>query len=607
MLNRLGGNMSNNILVIKRLMRSDLGWFSACRTTKVTKAKQNGLNIDSKFINEIFKDREVSLKIPVEVICWEKDGNSNTKMNTFIRLQGKNWRLTGKVEGSKFSKLQPGDFILMFFDLDKDIVRINWMVASCNNEMGTIDLYTYIKSTIKENSIISDSSMKEAIFDRLKNTNLDFYQWLINSETARAQVKKAFSSRHILADIMSTVATLSSKTQIEYLKILENIVERFRFLLRDKIKSVKINHSSTWKSVKGKKVGFIDGGVASISSLGSEPIAIRVGQYTVRPGVSGEERETFDFKAQLVNELYETDNSIFDDYSDNFSKLLDMARIFTEAGAVYNSINEAKPCDILFLHGPLVNPVAPYADYPNFTDHALEMFGLSDDILKEKINPPPSKEKHFISSYSYLLNSIFESEIPVCGIVERSTSSRIVSLSLLEDLSKRGFENEAKEIREAMRDNRITDAILFSCLLKEGEYINLQPIDKNSIGKSPDIWKSVIENYQQPLTTYLKVTDTSYPFRIEINRVTKRDENELIQFIFHMARLLPQYAFPVGLDIVDKFAKMPAWMTKQITREQSAQILNTAIMSGNTDVVDLVRLYLSGNTRDWLFRPKTER
>lgn len=600
--------MSNKVVMVKKLKSSDLGWFAALRKSDITRAKQCGLNIDAKLIKRLFSNFECESSIPIEIVYWKKGDPLPIKVESQIRHQGKNWRLLGRIKGDFYLGLQPGDYILLFFDLQVDKTIVYWELACQAKGMGSSSLFQYIEKEIHENQIISDNYVKGNITSKLKEINVELYELLKTSDTARTQVKRALSTRHILSDIMATVVTLSSKTQIEYIDILEKIVERFRYLLRDQIFSIKLNHTHTWDLVKGKKIGFIDGGVASISSLGAEPIAIRVGQYTVKPGVSDETRETFNFKAQLVDELYDNENSIFDDHSEKFSKLLDMARIYTEAGAVYNSINEHDKCDFLFLHGPLVNPAAPYADFPNFTDRALELFGLKRSELKKAFASPPDCESHFISTYRYLLDSIFKSRIPVCGIVERSTSSRIVSKTLLKGLKDRGFAEEADCIYNEMKDNRISDTILFSCLLKEGEYIQPLKIDKNELGKSPYRWKSVIDNYPRPYTTYLKVSETSYPFRVEVNNLNNDIElAKLIGFIYHMARLLPQYAFPVGLDIVDKFAKVPAWMTNQISREQSAQILNKALLSGRKDVIDLVRLYLSGNTRDWLFRPRTEK
>lgn len=598
--------MSNNVLLVKKLMSSDLGWFAACRTNDITKAKQNGLNIDTKLLVSLLPEIGGKTSIPVKVYYWEDGQSVPKKVDNQIRRQGKNWRLVGRIEGEFYSSIKPGDYILLFFNITDDNIRVYWDFASPNMTVERTTLFEYLEEEIGVNSIVQDSNVKAVILDYVGKFNTELREIISNLEIAKQQVKKAFSSRHILTDIMATVVTLSSKTQIEYIDILERIVERFRYLLKGQILSLDLNHKHEWRTVKGKKIGFIDGGVASISSLGSEPIAIRVGQYTVRPGIIGEERETFNFKAQLVDELYDDENSIFDEFSDNFPKLLDMARIYTEAGTVYKSLNEENKCELLFLHGPLVNPAAPYADFPKFTNKALEMFGLNIRDIKEGVEIPPNSEYHFIAVYRYLLQSIFNSETPVCGIVERSSGSRIMSQTLLNQLAARGFASEAEDIANAMKENRISDSILFSCLLKEGEYIKPVKIDKNEISKSPDRWKDVINKYPKPLTTYLKASETSYPFRIEMNKENE-ETNRLLSFIYHMARLLPQYAFPVGLDIVDKFAKVPAWMSKQISKEQSAQILNKALASGRSDIVDLVRLYLSGNSRDWLFRPKFDR
>lgn len=427
----------------------------------------------------------------------------------------------------------------------------------------------------------------------------------------KKQVKIALSSRHILADIMSTVVTLSSKTQLQYVGVLEDLIGIFRSNLKDRIGTISLDHAKTWNDVRGKKFGFIDGGVASISSLGSEPIAIRVGRYSVIPGATGKERESFTFQSQLVDELFDmSDEALFDEFHEDFSKLRDMARICTEAGAVYQSVLGEEKFDYLFLHGPLVNPSAPYADFPAFTFKMLNHLGVDKDEIEKKVNGIPSEKdkSHFISTYRYILEEIYQSNTPVMGVIERSAGSRAVSMGLLEILSKEEeiSKKQAQELIGIMKENRITDAILFACLLQAGEYIIPFLIDKNTLHKSPDKWKTVIKKYPRPLTTYLKATETSFPFRIEMHPA-KEEPHKLISLAYHMTRLLPNYAFPVGLDIADKFAKVPKWMSNQISKEQSSNILQQALRSGSPEVINMVRLYLSGNTRDWLFRPNYDK
>ncbi|MCY7754988.1 DNA double-strand break repair nuclease NurA [Bacillus haynesii] len=428
---------------------------------------------------------------------------------------------------------------------------------------------------------------------------------------SKEQVKLAFTSANILPDMLNTIVTLSSKTQKEYIEFLEGLVDRLRSLLNDQIFSLNLNHKDTWKKVNKQKFGFIDGGMASISSLGSEPIAVRVGRYSVIPGKEGETREDFVHKTQLVDELYDLtgNQAIFEEFSDNQVKLRDMARITAEAGTIYKSLVDENDYNYLYLHGPLINPVAPYADYPMFTNKIIDLIGLKHKDIHDlvKIRIPKEIEMHFISIYFYILNYIFHSNTPVLGIIERNSGSKMIISSILERLN---FNNdisvkEYKLLKARMTDYRITDAILFACLLREGEYIKPLTVDKNGLHKSPELWKPVIKDFPKPITTYIKVSDNSFPFRVEMYPANK-DIELLLSITYHMARLLPEYGFPVGLDIVDKYAKVPLWMSKQASKEQSMNLLRRAISSGRTDVIDLVKLCLTGSNRDWLFRPKSK-
>jgi hypothetical protein len=66
---------------------------------------------------------------------------------------------------------------------------------------------------------------------------------------------------------------------------------------------------------------------------------------------------------------------------------------------------------------------------------------------------------------------------------------------------------------------------------------------------------------------------------------------------------MPNYAFPAGLDIVDKFAKVPNWMSRPINSTMAVQLLKRAIDTGNPKVIEAAKRMLCGTQRDWLFRP----
>jgi hypothetical protein len=40
----------------------------------------------------------------------------------------------------------------------------------------------------------------------------------------------------------------------------------------------------------------------------------------------------------------------------------------------------------------------------------------------------------------------------------------------------------------------------------------------------------------------------------------------IMQHVYLYARLLPGYGFPIGLDIADKYAHIPAWLTEAYSK-----------------------------------------
>jgi hypothetical protein len=66
---------------------------------------------------------------------------------------------------------------------------------------------------------------------------------------------------------------------------------------------------------------------------------------------------------------------------------------------------------------------------------------------------------------------------------------------------------------------------------------------------------------------------------------------------------MPNYSFPAGLDIVDKFAKVPMWMAKPISNSMAVNFLQRALRSGDPRVISEAKRLLSGNARDWFLRP----
>ncbi len=373
------------------------------------------------------------------------------------------------------------------------------------------------------------------------------------------------------------------------------------------IHSIAYEPREFWPSLRGSEYCFVDGGVARINLPTSAPMGIRVGSYYVKPGDTSTEREHFAFHVQLVDELYSQAHQTYDDEFSDIQKLQDAARIMGEAAAAYQSVKTHPGLAALFLHGPMVNPVSPYGleDFPAYSDEGCrQLLGSDAEVPAEK------DDRHFVGLYCTVLSTLKEAEVPVFGIVERPAGG-VPGLAISEFLNLLAAANKLTlKDRDAYIDlitkYRLTDPIIFSMILSPGEYFGTIPVDKQGPNhKRPEYWKPKIEQYPKAHVEYMSITPESLPIRIEgLNPVDPGSRE--ITLIFHMSRLLPGYAFPVGLDIVDKFAKVPNWMSRSVTAAHATALLKKALRSGDPKIISFAKRVLSTKGRDWLFRPTAE-
>jgi hypothetical protein len=422
-----------------------------------------------------------------------------------------------------------------------------------------------------------------------------------------------------MTELVRQGLTLSSGAQAKFIDVLDAISTELRDIFKDSklIHKVPIDQKATWAAFKGKRIGFVDGGVANISAMGAAPVAIRVGSYVVTPGVRGPDRERFNFEVQLVDDLYEAGGGrqgVYEDFFADVGKLKDAARIVCEVGGVLTLAMGSNPPEVIFLHGPLVNPVSPYAlgqpgdsnAFPNFTAPTLKVLLAGDDTIRTE------KAANFVTVYKEQLERLKTGKVTVCGVVERPSSSApgpLVSKHLKDLHESSVLPADAYErIERSLKDYQITDSLIFECILDEGEFTEPVPLDKQMADrmKIPDAWLYEIRDYPKPQTTYVKANAGTMPVRVEFfeSGSLGQDAETLLRLVVHMARLLPRYSFPVGLDIVDKHAKVPNWMSRQVNAMLAARLMQKAMDTGDPKMVRLVRRVLSSNTRDWLFRPE---
>jgi hypothetical protein len=105
---------------------------------------------------------------------------------------------------------------------------------------------------------------------------------------------------------------------------------------------------------------------------------------------------------------------------------------------------------------------------------------------------------------------------------------------------------------------------------------------------------------------YVKISETTEPFRVEVFEELGKDQIvEAARRAYLYARVLPGYAFPVGLDIVDKYAKIPNWLTNSYSKLIKYH-LGVSLQNGQITDAEMRRIIVQSiymTKRDWLFRP----
>ena len=409
-----------------------------------------------------------------------------------------------------------------------------------------------------------------------------------------------------LAGLLHVAARQSGAVQEQFVAQLARGATAMRGLMEAHglIRRLVYRPSSFWPGLRGQTLAFVDAGVANMELPSAAPIGIRVGSYVVRPGEEGEARERFNIQLSLVDDLYSDQGALYDDDFLDIAKLRDAARIASETAVAYQMARTSDRPDAIVLHGPLVNPVSPYGldDFPAFG------LGACQAMLDDPAWHPPDDEtdRKFVAFHLELLKRLRATCTPVVGAVERSLGREPVVVNrILDRLQDDGSlkERDAKNVLDDLRAYGLNDASLFDVVLQEGEYVTPLPVMRQGPeNKWPDFWKRWIRSYPNALTTYLKPSEAVMPFRLEAFEDIA-DFAAVLDLILHTSRLLPSYGFPVGLDIVDKFAKVPAWMSRGVMGQHRIVLLQKALASGDPRALTFAKRVLTARGRDWLFRP----
>ena len=435
------------------------------------------------------------------------------------------------------------------------------------------------------------------------------------------------SAPHILIPLFSHVMTLSSEDNLRFPTQLKKLADQFRALLEDPncksvgLRRVERAHRETWEKQRGKRIAFLDGGMARIASLpGTDPLALRVGVYAVRPGDRDiDQRENWTLMPYVLGDLTTPAPQEGRSHREqpNPKRLQEAARYVLEPLSGLEYLRHHPDVSMLLMHGPLINQFAQYDEgEPNWLPCLKESFLARHEITRlvadTAIGPIPSIGdaslwNQFMAVYGVVSKRTVAHTTPIAGVVERTAGSWLAN-ELLRAFVADGLILDSyrkKVVDDILNKYDISDDFLFGCVLREGEY--LTPITlggKNLPRRARPRWQDVVARYPSPSATVLKTTETAFPFRIELNDAAVAGIENIMQVMYHTARLLPRYAFPVGLDIVDKFAKIPDWIARGVSSRITADVLKRALSTGDPNVVNQVRLFLARSPRDFFYRPK---
>lgn len=337
-------------------------------------------------------------------------------------------------------------------------------------------------------------------------------------------------------------------------------------------------------------VAFVDGGISKIDVGIATPLIVRAGIFRVKQGEADlEKRETFDHFPLMLGQLRGGLKAN--------SRYGDVVRQLVELGALVTALEDDRFSDIrvLMLHGPLQFVSGPFFDHWFFPEDYEAMLGRDErphvlpvlsqfagwcskcELRSSERCRRDISDQHLpaVCMMAFLQHYVFrrarEKNVLLCGVVERSfgrSVTRYVVRDMLEhnpdvfdrlltvlDMRGRSTKIQVEAILDATRYN---DAILLALALNRGEALEWFPVNPRM-----KIQDERVVLFPDVQNTFVRVTSAKYPMRIEVSAdCDAAERDEVLCRAFDYATLLPGYAFPIGLDIVDKFAAIPGWMTK---------------------------------------------
>lgn len=470
---------------------------------------------------------------------------------------------------------------------------------------------------------------------------------------------------HLFMKLAENALTVAESLRNNYFKNTASFITALRQAVdaanqgrRDSILEVNEIGKLNWSNFQGEVVSFIDGGVGNVQISNQVPILLRVGSYQVKTGERNlSEREKFGYYPVILGDL--------EGGSKERKDFIDIVRICAELLGGLAVLERTPDLRVLMFHGPLVYLVGSYAGHTPFTERDIDIFlnqyAPNEDVARQLKNDFFNQAKLDIypqmtdRSDEWIAKRVFEplswmaflyrrlveeatrrNPRPIiAGVVERGALREFTETILLErvfrGLRAKGNEEYFNKMygRTDLRSPKslldrlgYTDTLLLAMLLEPGQYSEPWVISKygglrtgnislpgeagtSSVDFSP--LRSGKIGFPSVVGCYVHVSETTEPVRVEAFESLGDDQIAgAAQRTLLYSRMLPGYGFPVGLDIADKHAHVPNWLTEaygKLIRHQ----LGVSLQSGEISDAQMRRILVQAiymTHRDWLFRPK---
>lgn len=460
------------------------------------------------------------------------------------------------------------------------------------------------------------------------------------------------ASSDVLYTLMQNSVAIASSIRSEYLERTSYLIQSFGSIVKDPAGGFPKRDLSSYgaesseqvarilESLRGRRVAALDGGQGKGLLGTTVPFVLRTVTFTVKLGDKSPSREHFSPSSFLVNRLSGGALGAGE-------QLLAAVQVIFELAAALRSVEEGQ-IDLLLLHGPMTRPFNVFlAESYNLSRLDMEL----PEILGRDLLPPFEKWRLSLSKSQqdlllrfpsfgcmvFLVKELIEAarkkKAMVCGVVERTSSTELIQRLLFRNFSSIYERNKdwfskvtgkqptspVDQYLKLFLDNLgYTDPLIFGAVLSSGEYTDWHESRANRYQEENrekyGLATGFIKSYQilsdlVPLTyyTYIRTSPFNAPFKVEIpDWLNDHEREQVIASIFAFSQFLPKYAFPVNLDVVDKLAKVPNWITNALM----AMITQEIYEGIGTDPLRRTEEYsylLAGKSRDWDLRPGVRR